>query len=33
MQIDNKLINDDELVTVYYSGKYREIICTRQETQ
>ncbi len=33
MQIDNKLIKDDELVTVYYSGKYREIICCRQETQ
>ncbi len=33
MQTDNNLINDDEMVTVYYSGKYREVICCRQVTK
>ena len=30
---DNKLIKDDEFVTVYSCGNYKEFICCRQNTQ
>lgn len=30
---DDKLIQDDEIVTVFSCGKYKEIVCCRQKTQ